>query len=115
MVNKGSVFELCTQHIKSDNKAIDITKLRFGLRTISIDPANGLLVTGNPIKIKGTKNHQDHAGVGSALPDYLQYYIQESFEENEVIELSEEQLDFLKQRVEDIDIAVSIKCIFGMK
>ena len=22
----------------------------------------------------GTNNHQDHAGVGSALPDYLQYY-----------------------------------------
>ena len=28
----------------------------------------------NMIKIKGVCNHQDHAGVGSALPDYLQYY-----------------------------------------
>ncbi|MGK4566417.1 glycoside hydrolase family 2 TIM barrel-domain containing protein [Flavobacterium sp. 3HN19-14] len=24
--------------------------------------------------MKGTNNHHDHAGVGSALPDYLQYY-----------------------------------------
>ena len=26
------------------------------------------------IKVKGVCDHQDHAGVGSALPDYLQYY-----------------------------------------
>jgi beta-galactosidase len=29
---------------------------------------------GNSTKVYGTCNHQDHAGVGSALPDYLQYY-----------------------------------------
>ena len=28
----------------------------------------------NRIKIQGICCHQDHAGVGSALPDYLQYY-----------------------------------------
>lgn len=26
------------------------------------------------MKIKGTCNHQDHAGVGSALPDRIHYY-----------------------------------------
>jgi beta-galactosidase len=26
------------------------------------------------MKIQGVNNHQDHAGVGSAVPDELQYY-----------------------------------------
>ena len=60
--------------VKSKGKIVDSTKLRFGIRTINIDAVKGLLVNGKPVKIKGTNNHQDHAGVGSALPDYLQYY-----------------------------------------
>ncbi|MGE5356920.1 MAG: beta-galactosidase GalA [Deltaproteobacteria bacterium] len=46
---------------------------RFGIRSIEIKP-NGVFLNGKHIKLKGTNNHQDHAGVGSALPDYLQYY-----------------------------------------
>ena len=103
MVNKGSVFESRIQHIKSDKKTKDSTKMRFGIRTLSIDLAKGLLVSCNPIKIKGINNLQDHAGVGADLRDYLQYYKQESFQKNEVTQLSEEQLDFLKQRVENIE------------
>jgi beta-galactosidase len=30
-------------------------------------------LNGKYVKLKGN-NHQDHAGVGSAMPDYLQYY-----------------------------------------
>ncbi len=52
----------------------DSTITRFGVRTITIDPAKGLFLNGKHVKIKGTNNHQDHAGLGSALPDYLQYY-----------------------------------------
>ncbi|HMU72467.1 MAG TPA: glycosyl hydrolase 53 family protein, partial [Ferruginibacter sp.] len=52
---------------------IDSDKQRFGIRTIDIKP-NGVFLNGQYIKLKGTNNHQDHAGVGSALPDYLQYY-----------------------------------------
>jgi len=59
--------------VKSNGKIIDINKLRFGIRTIDIK-TNGLFLNGKHIKLKGTNNHQDHAGVGSALPDYLQYY-----------------------------------------
>lgn len=60
--------------IKSNGKIIDSLKMRFGIRTITIDAAKGLFVNGKSVKVKGTNNHQDHAGVGSALPDYLQYY-----------------------------------------
>ena len=59
--------------LKQNGKVIDQQKLRFGFRTIEIKP-NGVFLNGKHIKIYGTNNHQDHAGVGSALPDYLQYY-----------------------------------------
>lgn len=60
--------------LESEGKIIDHQIEKFGIRTIEIDPKVGVVLNGNPIKIKGTNNHQDHAGVGSALPDYLQYY-----------------------------------------
>ena len=34
----------------------------------------GFLLNGKPCELKGTCNHQDHAGVGAALPDGLQYF-----------------------------------------
>jgi beta-galactosidase len=60
--------------IKSNGKTIDSVVVKFGIRTIVIDKDKGLFVNGKPVKIQGTCNHQDHAGVGSALPDALQYY-----------------------------------------
>ncbi len=54
-------------------KLIDAFDIRFGFRTIEIKP-NGVFLNGKHIKIKGVNNHQDHAGVGTAMPDYLHYY-----------------------------------------
>jgi beta-galactosidase len=59
--------------LRSNNKTIDSSNIRFGIREIEVT-ANGLFLNKKYIKIQGTCNHQDHAGVGSALPDYLQYY-----------------------------------------
>lgn len=59
--------------IRSNGKLIDKQTLRYGLRHIDVKP-NGVFLNGKHIKLLGTNNHQDHAGVGSALPDYLQYY-----------------------------------------
>ncbi|MEO8859790.1 MAG: beta-galactosidase GalA [Ginsengibacter sp.] len=59
--------------IKSNGKIIDTDKKRFGIRTI-IANKDGLFVNGKYVKVMGVCDHQDHAGVGSALPDYLQYY-----------------------------------------
>jgi len=59
--------------LRSGNAVIDEEKIRIGIRTIRID-AGGLYVNGRYTKIKGVNNHQDHAGVGAAMPDYLQYY-----------------------------------------
>ncbi len=59
--------------LKENGKLIDTKKIRFGFRTIEVK-TNGVFLNGNHVKILGTNNHQDQAGVGSALPDYLQYY-----------------------------------------
>ncbi|WP_460615244.1 beta-galactosidase GalA [Hymenobacter seoulensis] len=46
----------------------------FGIRTIRFDAQQGFFLNDKPVKLKGTNNHQDHAGVGTALPDELQYF-----------------------------------------
>jgi beta-galactosidase len=47
--------------------------IRHGIRTLEIK-SNGVYLNNERIKIKGVNCHQDHAGVGSALPDALQYH-----------------------------------------
>jgi len=46
----------------------------FGIRTLAFDPDRGFLLNGQAYVIEGTADHQDHAGVGSALPDALQSF-----------------------------------------
>jgi len=54
---------------------------RVGIRTIEFTADRGLFVNGERVKIKGACVHQDHAGVGVALPDRLQYYRIEKLKE----------------------------------
>ncbi len=60
--------------IKQNEITVDSVSTTFGIRTIKMDANKGLFLNGKPIKIYGVNCHQDHAGVGSALPDALQYY-----------------------------------------
>lgn len=60
--------------LSKGNQLIDRRTERFGVRTIQVDAVKGLTLNGKHIKVRGVNCHQDHAGVGSALPDYLQYY-----------------------------------------
>lgn len=60
--------------ISVNNKKIDEYETRFGIRTIHFDAEKGFFLNGKNVKIKGTCNHHDHAGVGSAIPDRLQYF-----------------------------------------
>src|SRR3954465_6926882 len=60
--------------VKSGDKITDAITVRHGLRTFRFDGAEGFFLNDKHVKIYGTNNHQDHAGVGSAIPDYLQYY-----------------------------------------
>jgi len=47
---------------------------RFGVRSVLFDPAKGFFLNGKSIKLMGACNHQDHAGVGAAIPDALQVW-----------------------------------------
>jgi beta-galactosidase len=60
--------------VESGGALVDHEETNFGIRTILFDADHGFFLNGRPVKIKGTCNHQDHAGVGAALPDRLQYY-----------------------------------------
>jgi beta-galactosidase len=60
--------------VESDGLVVDFTKTAFGVRTFAFDANQGFLLNGKPYVIKGTCNHQDHAGVGVAVPDALQYF-----------------------------------------
>jgi beta-galactosidase len=67
------LYKLVTT-VKADGAVLDGLETEFGFRTVAFDADKGFLLNGKPYVIKGTCNHQDHAGVGSALPDALQYF-----------------------------------------
>ncbi len=46
----------------------------FGFRTIAFLADSGFFLNGKSIKLKGTCNHQDHAGVGVAVPFAVEEY-----------------------------------------
>ena len=60
--------------VKLAGKTIDRTETTFGIRTIRFDIEQGFFLNGKPVKIQGTCNHQDFAGVGVAVPDTLEYW-----------------------------------------
>ena len=60
--------------VTTGSTARDAERVRFGVRTAVFDANRGFLLNGQMVKIQGTCNHQDHAGVGAALPDRLQYF-----------------------------------------
>ncbi|MEP6940484.1 MAG: beta-galactosidase GalA [Rudaea sp.] len=55
----------------SGDAVVDAIETRFGVRSFAFDAQRGFLLNGEVVKLKGTCNHQDHAGVGSAIPDRL--------------------------------------------
>ncbi len=60
--------------VKAGGRVVDSYETTFGIRTIKFDPDKGFFLNGESLKIKGTCNHQDHAGVGIALPDRINEY-----------------------------------------
>jgi beta-galactosidase len=60
--------------VKQNNQIVDKKKVNFGVKTVVFDAKKGFFLNGKQIKIQGTNNHQDHAGIGSAMPDFMQYY-----------------------------------------
>ena len=68
-----TLYRLVTT-VASGGQTVDRIATEFGVRTVAFDANRGFLLNGKPYLLKGTCNHQDHAGVGAALPDRLQYF-----------------------------------------
>ena len=64
------LYKLITT-ISIRDKVVDRYETSFGIRTIRFDPQNGFFLNGQRVELKGTNDHQDHAGVGVAVPDTL--------------------------------------------
>ena len=54
-----------------DGRSADAVSTRFGVRTIRFDKDSGFYLNGKRVELKGVCLHQDHAGVGVAVPDRL--------------------------------------------
>jgi len=67
--------------VKTGGKVVDSVSTTFGIRTLEFDKDKGFFLNGKRVEIQGVCCHQDHAGVGSALPDRLQYYRIEKLKE----------------------------------
>lgn len=72
-LEEPNLYTLRTR-VLEDGKVRDQYDTLFGIRSIRFDARKGFFLNGKHVVIKGTCNHQDHAGVGSALPDRLQYF-----------------------------------------
>jgi len=60
--------------ISSGGTVMDRCETTFGIRSIRFDANEGFFLNGKHVELKGTDNHQDHAGVGAAIPDALQEF-----------------------------------------
>lgn len=57
-----------------DNMVVDEYTTTFGIRDVKFTADKGFFLNGKNIELKGVNMHQDHAGVGAAIPDALQVY-----------------------------------------
>jgi beta-galactosidase len=55
-------------------KVVDSEETTFGIRTLRWDASDGFFLNGKSLKLKGTCCHQDHAGLGVAMPDRIQQF-----------------------------------------
>lgn len=72
-LEERNLYKLVTE-VEANGEIVDRYETPFGIRTVAFDAQKGFFLNGKPVKLKGTCNHQDHAGIGAALPDAVQYY-----------------------------------------
>jgi len=72
-LEERNLYTLVTE-VQVEGQTLDRHETPFGIRSVAFDAKRGFLLNGTPVKLKGTCNHQDHAGIGAALPDAVQGY-----------------------------------------
>ncbi|HMP84673.1 MAG TPA: glycoside hydrolase family 2 TIM barrel-domain containing protein, partial [Verrucomicrobiota bacterium] len=69
-VEQPNLYEVRTTVLR-DKQPVDVVSTKCGFRTIRFDANEGFFLNDQPLKLQGTCNHQDHAGVGVAVPDSI--------------------------------------------
>ncbi len=72
-IEQTNLYRVTTQVI-ANGKKIDETSLNTGFRTIRFDAKQGFFLNDKHVKLQGVCIHQDHAGVGVAVPDSIWEY-----------------------------------------
>lgn len=72
-LEERNLYKLLTE-VRMDGEVVDRYETPFGIRTVKFDAEKGLFLNGKSVKVRGTCNHQDHAGLGAALPDAVQSF-----------------------------------------
>ncbi|NVM75276.1 beta-galactosidase [Duganella sp. SG902] len=72
-IEKTNLYRVTTRVLQA-GKTVDETSLNTGFRTIRFDAAQGFFLNGVHVKLQGVCIHQDHAGVGVAVPDSVWEY-----------------------------------------
>lgn len=73
-LDSPNLYTLRTTIAAAGSDVADVTETPFGIRHIHFDSEQGFFLNGRPVKLLGTCNHQDHAGVGIAVPDAVQEF-----------------------------------------
>ncbi len=69
-IEKPTMYKVQTI-VSSNGKVVDTLNTTCGFRTIQFTTDSGFYLNNKYVKLKGVCNHQDHAGVGTAVPDAL--------------------------------------------
>lgn len=72
-IDSPHLYEMVSELYEGET-LVDKQINNFGFRTISIDADKGFFLNGRHVPIYGTCNHQDHAGVGVAVPEGVNEY-----------------------------------------
>ena len=67
------LYKVLTE-VLQDAVVMDTYETTVGFRSAVFDADQGFLLNGKRLELKGVNLHQDHAGVGAAIPDALQAF-----------------------------------------
>ena len=59
--------------LQTGDQVVDVYETRFGIRAIRFDANKGFFLNGRHVKLRGFNGHYDLAGLGTAIPDRIQW------------------------------------------
>lgn len=73
-LDEANIYTLEVELQDEEGVLLDRKSVSFGFRHVRFDGGTGFYLNGQSLKLQGVCCHQDHAGVGSAVPDLLLWW-----------------------------------------